>query len=133
MIKNCIICGKQIEVNNSRYCCCSKECRKIRNAAHRKERAQRPEIREAARKAYHEKARRNPRIVPCRICGEPVAPTFISGRMCRKFYHEDCIIDEGIKAIQEGAPWDDKRIARAYGRGISRKELVEIWKDERSR
>lgn len=28
--KQCIVCGKEIEVVNSRYCLCSDECRKKR-------------------------------------------------------------------------------------------------------
>lgn len=132
MIKNCVICGKQMKVSNPRYCCCSDECRKIRYTALSSARAKKPEVREAVRKARRENARKNPRIVPCRICGEPVAPVFVGGRMCRPHYHEDCIIDDGIKAALEGAPWDDKRLVRAHNRGISRKELIEIWEDERS-
>ena len=35
-------------------------------------------------------------------------------RMVRKDYHEECVIEEALKAISEGASCKDKRIKRAY-------------------
>ena len=124
--KNCVVCGKEIEVANPRYCLCSDECRKARARGYLRS----YDYLEKHRKYMKEKRRSNPKIVPCKICGEPVPPTFREGRMCRTHYHEKCVLSEALQAVREGHGWEDKRIMRAdnlYGYTMS--ELIEEVKE----
>ena len=116
--KNCVVCGKEIEVVSSFYCLCSDECRKERAKTYKRD----SEISKKRKLKYWN----NPKIVPCKICGEPVPPVFVENRMCRKFYHEKCVLSEAVQAVREGCGWKDKRIMRAdnlYGYTMS--ELIE--------
>lgn len=117
--KQCIICGKEFEVANSCYCLCSDECRKarakIQNAKHN-----------ADQKYTKKKQTVEPKIVLCKICSKPVEPYFFDDRMCRKYYHESCVLSEALQAVSEGAGFDDKRIRRANNLyGYTVKELRE--------
>lgn len=117
--KQCIICGKEFEVVNSHYCLCSDECRKarakIQNAKHN-----------ADQKYTKKKQTVEPKIVLCKICGKPVEPYFFDGRMCRKYYHESCVLSEALYAVSEGHSYEDKRIKRAHNLlGYTLKELRE--------
>ena len=119
--KSCAVCGKEIEVANPRYCLCSNECRKAKARGYQRS----LEGIEKHRKYMKEKRWKNPKIVPCKICGEPVPPTFRDGRMCRTHYHEKCVLLEALQAVREGQGWKDKRIMRAdnlYGYTMS--ELI---------
>ena len=126
--KNCVVCGKEIEVVNSRYCLCSDECRKARAREYQRSYM---DI-ETHRKYMKEKRWRNPKIIPCKICGEPVPPTFNGkNKMCRSHYHENCVLSEAIKAIQEGCKCNDKRIHRAWNTyGYTMSEIIEGMKEK---
>ena len=120
--KNCVVCGKEIEVTNPRYCLCSDECRKVRAREYQRNYI---DI-ETHRKYMREKRWRNPKIVPCKICGEPVPPTFRENRMCRSYYHEECVLKEAFKAVEEGAKHVDPRIMRAFNfLGYTKTEIIE--------
>ena len=124
--KNCVVCGKEIEVVNSYYCLCSDECRKARARDYRRS----YEYFEMHKKYMREKYKQNPKVIPCKICGENVPPTFHENRMCRKFYHEKCVLSEAFKAIQEGRKSNDKRIRRAWNLyGYTMSELIEEMKE----
>ena len=92
MIKKCIVCGKEIEVVNSRYCLCSDECRKKRAYELNKKYMSDPVIHERHRLQSIESYRRRAKIIPCKICGNPVPPSSSGGRLSRKHYHEECVI-----------------------------------------
>lgn len=120
--KNCIICGKEIEVVSSYYCLCSDECRKARAREYKR----RYESIEMHRKYMKEKYKKNPKVIPCKICGENVPPTFRDNRMCRRFYHEKCVLSEAMQAIREGCKHNDKRIRRAWNLcGYTMSEIIE--------
>lgn len=124
--KNCIICGKEIEVVNPFYCLCSDECRKARAREYKRS----YEDIETHTKYMREKRWRNAKVIPCKICGEPVQPTFRENRMYRSHYHENCVLSEAIKAIQEGCKFNDKRIRRAWNLyGYTKTELIEEMKE----
>ena len=121
--KKCVVCGKEFEARQSNYSLCSDECRKIRKRSHTIKRMNDPVRHEQYLKKYKEK--RAMKNVPCRICGENVPSIDNGNRMNRKFYHDDCIANEALKAISEGKNCEDKRIRRAYNRGYTIKELKE--------
>ena len=132
--KNCIICGKEIEVVNSRHCLCSDECRKARRKQLYEKYKNSPEYEDKRRlycARWLEKSHKNPKVIPCKICGEPVPPTFNGkNRMGRSHYHEKCVLSEAIKAIQEGCKHNDKRIRRASNTfGYTMSELIEEMKE----
>ncbi len=112
--KQCIICGKEFEVVNLRYCLCSDECRKIRKKMQQSSPEYRQKSNERSKKRKREKNRLNPKIIPCKICGKPVEPDFRDGCVTRKFYHESCVFSEALKAVTEGFGHNDKRIKRAH-------------------
>ena len=116
--KNCIVCGKEIKVTNPRHCLCSDECRKARRKQLYEKYKKSPEYEDKLRlyKArWVERSYKNPKVIPCKICGEPVPPKFNGkNRMRRSHYHENCVLSEAIKAIQEGCKCNDKRIHRAW-------------------
>lgn len=130
--KRCIVCGKEIEVANSRHCLCSDECRKKRRVELEMKYSSDPVKRERRRIYNRNRYRKNAlKIIPCKICGEPVPPSDISGRLSRKHYHEECVIKEALQAISEGGKTTkgtgDKRIHRAHNvLGMSVGELKEL-------
>lgn len=127
--KNCVVCGKEIEVTNPRYCCCSDECRKARAKTYKID----PESVERHKKKNREKYRQNPKIVPCKICGEPVPPSFRENKMCRSHYHEKCVLSEALQAVIEGCAYNEKRIMRAWNLyGYTKSELIEEMKQNGS-
>ena len=135
MIKKCIVCGKEFEVVNSRYCLCSDECRKKRAYELNKKYMSDPVIHERHRLQSMESYRRRAKIIQCKICGKPVPPSDISGRMSRKHYHEECVIKEALQAISEGGKstkgTGDKRIFRAHNvLGMGVRELKELQEQE---
>ena len=131
MIKKCIVCGKEIEVVNSRYCLCSDECRKKRAYELNKKYMSDPVIHERHRLQSIESYRRRAKIIPCKICGNPVPPSSSGGRLSRKHYHEECVIKEALQAIAEGGTSSkftgDSRIFRAHNvLGMGVRELKEL-------
>lgn len=131
--KNCIICGKEIEVVNPCYCLCSDECREIRGKQLYEKYKKSPEYEDKRKLQYArqlERIHRNPKVIPCRICGEPVPPTFRENRMTRSHYHEKCVLSEAFKAIQEGCKHSEKRIRRAWNAcGYTMSEIIEEMKE----
>lgn len=120
--KKCAVCGKEIEVANPQYCLCSDECRKIRNRAYKSKH----DYVETHRKYMREERWRNAKVIPCKICGEPVPPTFRENRMYRKHYHEKCVLKEALQAVREGCKFSDKRIVLAWNTyGYTKTELLE--------
>lgn len=129
--KQCIVCGKEIEVVNSRYCLCSDECRKKRAYELNKKYMSDPVLHERHRLQSIESYRRRAKIIPCKICGEPVPASYSGGRMSRKHYHEECVVKEALQAIAEGGKstkgTGDKRIFRAHNvLGMGVRELKEL-------
>ena len=131
--KNCIVCGKEIEVVNPQYCLCSDECRKVRGKQLSEKYKNSPEYKEKSRlynARWLEKKHKNPKVTPCRICGEPVPPIFRENRISRAHYHEKCVLSEAFKAIQEGCKFNDKRIRRAWNTyGYTMSEIIEEMKE----
>ena len=131
--KNCIICGKEIEVVNPQYCLCSDECRKVRGKQLCEKYKNSPEYKEKSRlycARQLERKHKNPKVIPCKICGEPVSPTFRENKMCRSHYHENCVLSEAMQAIRDGCKISDKRIRRAWNTfGYTMSELIEEMKE----
>lgn len=135
MIKKCIVCGKEIEVVNSRYCLCSDECRKKRRVELEMKYSSDPVIVERRRIQSRERSRKNAKIILCKICGKPVPPSSSGGRLSHKYYHEECVVKEALQAIAEGGKstkgTGDKRIFRAHNvLGMGVKELKELQEQE---
>ena len=133
--KQCIVCGKEIEVVNSRYCLCSDECRKKRAYELNKKYMSDPVLHERHRLQSIESYRRRAKIIPCKICGKPVPPSDTGGRLSHKHYHEECVIKEALQAIAEGGTSSkftgDSRIFRAHNvLGMGVKELKELQEQE---
>ena len=133
--KRCVVCGKEIEVANSRHCLCSDECRKKRVAELKKKYMSDPVKREQHRLQSIESYRRRAKIIKCKICGEPVPPNDSGGRLSRKHYHEECVIKEALQAISEGGKstkkTGDKRITRAHNvLGMNVGELKELLRED---
>lgn len=78
-----------------------------------------------------EKNHKNPKVIPCKICGEPVPPTFNGkNRMCRSRYHENCVLSEAMQAVREGCKFSDERIRRAWNvYGYTKSEIIEEMKE----
>lgn len=111
--KKCIVCGKEFEATQVNYSLCSDECRKKRKneTDNRYKTSHIDEIKK--RKREHQ--RDNAKVIVCSLCGEPVAPEIGGGdRVLRKHYHEECVIEDAIKAIKFGAKSKDSRVKRAY-------------------
>ena len=90
-----------------------------------------PVIHERHRLQSMKSYRRRAKIIPCKICGEPVPASDSGGRMSRKHYHEECVIKEALQAISEGGKstkgTGDKRIFRAHNvLGMGVRELKEL-------
>lgn len=129
--KNCAVCGKEFEAANYRYCLCSDECRRVRDRIQRATPEYRARHNERNRSEYRKKRRENFKVIPCKICGKPIEPEFRDDHMCRKYYHESCVLSEALQAVSEGAGTDDKRIRRAKNRfGYTLKELREEMGEE---
>ena len=131
IIKKCIVCGKEIEVANPRYCLCSDECKKKRHAELNRKYMSDPVLHERKLKQDRVRRRNNAKIIPCKICGEPVNPIDNGGRLSRKYYHEECVVREALQAISEGGKstkgTGDSRIFRAHNVfGYSVGELKEM-------
>lgn len=131
--KNCIVCGKEIEVVNPQYCLCSDECRKARRKQLYEKYKKSPEYEDKLRlyrARWVEKNHKNTKVIPCKICGENVPPTFRENRMTRSHYHEKCVLSEAFKAIQEGCKISDKRIRREMNVcGYTMSEIIEVMKE----
>ena len=131
--KNCVVCGKEIEVANPCHCLCSDECRKARRKQLYEKYKKSPEYEDKLRlyKArWLERKLKNPKVIPCKICGEPVPPTFRENRMNRKHYHEKCVLKEALQAVREGCKFSDKRVMRARNTyGYTKTELLEELKN----
>lgn len=124
--KNCVICGKEIEVINPQHCLCSDECRRVRRRMKQTAPEYRAKANERRRRRYKKQNWEHAKVIPCKICGKPVKPEFYDDRMHRKFYHESCVLSEALQAVSEGVKFNDKRVKRAcnlYGYTI--KELRE--------
>lgn len=67
----------------------------------------------------------------CRICGKVVEPIqSSSGRMASRHYHDECLIDEAIKAVMDGYMMDGHpALRRMKNREISRTEIFEIMQE----
>ena len=134
--KNCIVCGKEIEVVNPQYCLCSDECRKVRAKQWYEKYRKSPEYEDKRRLQCTrelEKNHKNPKFIPCKICGKPVPPTFRENRMSRSHYHEKCVLSEAMQAVREGCKCNDKRIHRAWNTfGYTMSEVIEEMKENGS-
>lgn len=76
------------------------------------------------------KRHENPKVVNCKFCGKPVEPHFTSRRMCRKHYHDECVINECIEAIKRGERYDNNGVCGfAKSKGFLKSEIVEIMKE----
>ena len=133
--KQCIVCGKEFYARQSNYTLCSDERRKKRAYELNKKYMSDPVIHERHRLQSIESYRRRAKIIPCKICGEPVPASDSGGRMSRKHYHEDCVVREALQAISEGGKstkgTGDKRIFRAHNvLGMGVKELKELQEQE---
>ena len=129
--KQCIVCGKEFYARQSNYTLCSDECKKKRVAELNKKYMSDPVLHERHRLQSIESYRRRAKIILCKICGEPVPPSDISGRMSHKHYHEECVVREALQAISEGGKstkgTGDKRIFRAHNvLGMNVSELKEL-------
>ena len=133
--KNCVVCGKEIEVANPQYCLCSDECRKVRHKQWSEKYKNSPEY-EDKRRLYcarqSERSHKNPKVIPCKICGKPVPPTFNGkNKMCRSHYHEKCVLSEAIQAVRDGCKISDKRVIRAWNTyGYTMSEIIEGMKEK---
>lgn len=67
----------------------------------------------------------------CRICGKAVEPTHSSsGRMASRHFHEECLVDEAIKAVMDGYTMDGHpALKRMKNREITRTDILEIMQE----
>ena len=128
MFKNCRICGKEFEAQNSRYCTCSPACSiKNRNIMVQKYYYAHPEYNQRDRDRHREKRRK--RFVPCLICGKNVQSVYNGERYTRKRYHEECVLKEALQAVSEGKGRKDKTVVRAWNTyAYTVKDLKEMLK-----
>jgi hypothetical protein len=122
MTKTCEICGKEFEAHHGRCKYCSDDCRAEMSEIYRKK-----ELKKSLVKRH-----KNPKVVNCKFCGEPVAPHFTEkgNRMCRKHYHDECVINECIKVIKRGERYDNNGICGyAKSKGFLKSEILKIMKD----
>lgn len=126
--KICRVCGKPFITNNSRYAMCSKECSHNYQLEYVRKRNADPQYREWINKCSRARTRRNPKIVICGICGQPVPHKYNSNdNICYKRYHEECVLKEAYEALDENAKSYDKRIQRAHNTyGYNINELREM-------
>lgn len=124
--KQCVICGKVIEVINPQCCLCSDECRRVRDRMRRLAPEYRAKVSERRKRRYKEQRWKHIKVIPCKICGKPVEPSFFDGRMYRKYHHDECVLSEALQAVSEGCDFKDKRVKKAYNLlGYTLKELRE--------
>ena len=67
----------------------------------------------------------------CRICGKAVEPIHLSsGRMASRHYHDECLVDEAIKAVMDGYTMDGHpALKRMKNREITRTDILEIMQE----
>lgn len=67
----------------------------------------------------------------CRICGKVVPPIYtLTGRMASRHYHEECIIDEAIKAVIDGYTMEDNAaLRRAKNNEFTRSDILAIMQE----
>lgn len=126
--KICRVCGKPFITNNSRYAMCSKECSHNYQLEYARKRNSDPQYREWINKYRRLKSRIAQKTVICGICGQPVPAECNShDHICRKQYHEECVLKEAYEALDENAKSYDKRIQRAHNTyGYNINELREM-------
>lgn len=131
--KTCRECGKEITVANSRYCYCSDECR----TAHRKDYQKRYHERIVSDDYLHERLNKQSREYHrqfkskpfyCGVCGKVVEKERTNGRVFQKRFHLECILNEAVSAVAEGAGYSDNRIRRVLNRGYKMSELYDEMK-----
>lgn len=78
---------------------------------------------------YNRQKAANPTI--CRICGKVVEPICsITGRMATRHYHEECIIDEAIKAVIDGYTMEGSAaLRRAKNYEYTRSDILAIMQE----
>ena len=124
MKKTCIVCGNEFEAAQSNYTICSDECRQKRKLEHYKKYGQKY----CKKYTYADKyAKSHNKIVLCRFCGEKVLPEYLNGRFHRFRYHQECLIDKGIKAMQNGEIFGkSKTLKIVTNKGFTKRELIDI-------
>lgn len=121
MIKQCKICGTEFETVNSRYCCCSDNCRKIhyRNLQS-KNRSENREKRNEQRRFFYRLEHRkglleNPK--KCAVCQQPLSDR-------RQTFCLDCLLKDYKYNNNK------QSMQRLFSRGYSSKE---IWDEINTR
>lgn len=131
MKKICIVCGKEFETRQSNYTICSQGCRENRKQSYPSSLDYYYANRERILKRSQHLKLKNPKFIPCKICGKNVEPYFSGDRIHRRHYHEECIIEESIKAMNRGEKFNGASniLKIANNQGITKSELLEIIKE----
>ena len=125
MKKICIVCGNEFDSVQNNYTMCSDECRKKRKQEYYA-RAKEKGLIKANDYAKKYKAVHQKKVL-CRICGENILPAYINERFRRPRYHQECLIAEGIKAMQNGEIFGkSKTLKIVTNKGFTKRELIDI-------
>lgn len=66
-------------------------------------------------------------IIHCKICGKEVKPEYsVYGPSYRRM-HEECIIEDCMKTIDEGKTLSKKQYMRLYTLGYNKTEFIEEY------
>lgn len=124
MKKTCVVCGNEFEAAQSNYIICSNECRQKRKSEYCEKYGQKYHKNYTYAEKY---ARVHSKNVACRFCGENILPEYINGRFHRYHYHQECLINKGIKAMQNGEKFGKSNILKIVSnKGFTKQELIDI-------
>lgn len=124
MKKMCVVCGNEFEAAQSNYIICSDECREKRKQEYKTKYKNKYHPKPTYSEKYKMVHKRN---VLCKFCGENVLPEYINGRFHRCHYHQECLINQGIKAMQNGEIFGkSKTLKIVTNKGFTKRELIDI-------
>lgn len=123
-MKNCIICGKEFEPKRPHQITCgNKSCSRERGRITTKAYYQDEDHRRS--RSLHQRMRRCHTL--CRICGREIERGLnIDVRASNSTMHEECVVRDAVKTMQNGEKLSTAQIQRLYQRGYSLKE-VKAW------
>ena len=112
--KSCSICGKMFTPVRTTQICCSKECGKVNSRICSARQYKRP----AEQKNI------------CKICGKPVHHITYGVMKHLPRMHDECILDDAVKAFRAGKQITSAQFQRLYSRGYDMSEVRFIAANE---
>lgn len=130
ILQKCKICGKEFEARQKNHTICSPECRQKNNLANGI--LYRARNRQEMNRKLRRKRREKAVGFPCKFCGKEVKPFFdADDRPHRYHWHEECLINECIRAIKNGEKTYGGVLKFASNKGFNKSEILEIMEEQK--